>query len=44
LKEKARAKWQMEADREEQNLAEEVYLSRWQQRGAATGSGPESRE
>jgi flagellar export protein FliJ len=32
LKEKARARWVLEYDREQQQLAEEAYLSRWHAR------------
>ena len=32
LKEKARARWQLECDKELQQLAEEAYLSRWSAR------------
>lgn len=32
LQEKARSRWQMEYDREQQQLAEEAYLSRWKAR------------
>lgn len=34
LKEKAKARWQTEYDREEQNLADEIFLSRWNRRSA----------